>query len=615
VGAVHYTREQLIYRPRNPRNGRAFGFGPVEQIYVLINLALKRETWQLNYFTEGNLPDALIGVPMEWTPDQIRNFQDWFDARLAGELGKRRGATFVPGDVAKGYVATKDTELFGQAEEWLARVVCFAFSISPQPFVKMMNRATADTSQEVAIEEGLDPIKMWVAGTWNLVFRRLGWNDIQLGWEEEDDTDPKSQAETQDILVKGGLKRRNEARAVLGLDPDPSPEADMLMITTPTGAVPLEFAEQLDQAKQRQDAMPQPVPGEGGPPGAPSSRTGGSDGGGGGKPKPKPVGSASRGGSPPNGKTGEKVLKAAILAKIGVDRPVARRARAAIKRAFKAALKTAGDEAAAQFLAAMRAAEKVRKADEPDPDQADPSGSAGDAVDEAAARATLDIDALIKGLDLSSLETVVDATDAALFDLTLDSAKKALAQVGVIDRAELVGRVNEMAVAYARDRAAELVGKRWVNAGDELVDNPSPKWAITETTRTDLRALIANGLEGNIGTPAIADSIQDAYAFSEARADTIALTEVAFSNEQGKMDGWREAADRGGVTMLKGWQTSNDEAEVCDECRENEDEGLIAFDDDFPSGDDAAPAHPNCQCVTYVEVQQAEGGEDDGAED
>jgi hypothetical protein len=65
------------------------------------------------------------------------------------------------------------------------------------------------------------------------------------------------------------------------------------------------------------------------------------------------------------------------------------------------------------------------------------------------------------------------------------------------------------------------------------------------------------------------------------------------------------------VVLKKGWQTSNDEAEVCEECRGNEDQGLIDLDDDFESGDEAAPAHPNCQCVTYVEVEQAEGGEED----
>jgi hypothetical protein len=64
--------------------------------------------------------------------------------------------------VGKTYIPTQDTPLFGEAEEWIARVACFAFSISPQPFLKMMNRATADSASQEAEANGLAPIKDWV---------------------------------------------------------------------------------------------------------------------------------------------------------------------------------------------------------------------------------------------------------------------------------------------------------------------------------------------------------------------------------------------------------------------------------------------------------------------
>jgi hypothetical protein len=164
--AVNYTTKELLYRPRNKRTHKVYGFSPVEQIVMTMQIALRRQMWQLQSFTEGNVPEALIGTPMTWTPDQIKQFQDWFDSQLEGNTGARRRARFVPGEVAKAYVPTKDGELFGQAEEWLARVVCFCFSISPQPFVKMMNRATAETAQETAVEEGLAPVQSYIKNTW-----------------------------------------------------------------------------------------------------------------------------------------------------------------------------------------------------------------------------------------------------------------------------------------------------------------------------------------------------------------------------------------------------------------------------------------------------------------
>jgi hypothetical protein len=103
-------------------------------------------------------------VPEQWTPDQIRIFQEWFDGIHAGNLAERRKARFVPSAVGKTYVPTQETPLFGDAEDWLARVCCFAFSINPQPFIKMMNRATSQNASQEAAATGMEPLKMFVKG-------------------------------------------------------------------------------------------------------------------------------------------------------------------------------------------------------------------------------------------------------------------------------------------------------------------------------------------------------------------------------------------------------------------------------------------------------------------
>jgi hypothetical protein len=51
------------------------------------------------------------GVPDSWTPDQIKNFQDYWDAYFTGDLAARRRAKFVPGGVAKTFIQTKEPEL------------------------------------------------------------------------------------------------------------------------------------------------------------------------------------------------------------------------------------------------------------------------------------------------------------------------------------------------------------------------------------------------------------------------------------------------------------------------------------------------------------------------
>ena len=160
--AIDYTERDLLYRPRNLRAHRAYGFSPVEQVIATVNIGLKRQLNQLAYYSEGNIPESLIGVPDAWTPDQIKNFQDYWDLYFTGDLARRRRAKFVPGGVAKTFIQTKEPELKNAFDEWIARVVCFAFSISPQPFVTQMNRATSETQKDSADEEGLLPILNWI---------------------------------------------------------------------------------------------------------------------------------------------------------------------------------------------------------------------------------------------------------------------------------------------------------------------------------------------------------------------------------------------------------------------------------------------------------------------
>ena len=79
--AVDYSAHDIIYRPRNVRAHRVYGYSPVQQVLMTVNIALRRQLLQLDYFSEGSIPDALIGVPTSWTPDQIKQFQDYWDIR------------------------------------------------------------------------------------------------------------------------------------------------------------------------------------------------------------------------------------------------------------------------------------------------------------------------------------------------------------------------------------------------------------------------------------------------------------------------------------------------------------------------------------------------------
>lgn len=254
--ALDYTTRELIYRPRNNRTHKIYGLSPVEQIIMTINIGIRRQVWQLQSFTEGNIPEALIGTPSTWTPDQIRSFQDWFDGMLEGNTGERRRARFVPGEVAKGYVPTKNGELFGQAEEWLARVVCYAFSVSPQPFIAMMNRATAETAQETAAQEGLAPLQQWVKGLIDsILMDDFGTEDLEFQWFDEEELDPNIKSQILDREVGSGLLTMNEARAEKGLDPFDHEGANRPMFKSAQGYSPIFHTPEEEAAAEEMRAQ------------------------------------------------------------------------------------------------------------------------------------------------------------------------------------------------------------------------------------------------------------------------------------------------------------------------------------------------------------------------
>jgi hypothetical protein len=171
-------------------------------------------------------------------------------------------------------------------------------------------------------------------------------------------------------------------------------------------------------------------------------------------------------------------------------------------------------------------------------------------------------------------------------------------QIHVTD-AGLISSTNTLARQYAQDRAAELVGMKFVDG--QLVENPNAEWAISDTTRQRLRQIITDAFSQDIPMDELRDQIQEALdteaegngIFSAARAELIAETEVMRSQNAGNFLAWKESRL---VRKVK-WKVSN--LGPCDECAANQDV-IVEFGRPFPSGDLHPPNHPRCRCVLAV---------------
>jgi hypothetical protein len=238
VAWANLTNADLIYAPRYPRPNHNYGFGPVEQIIVTINTVIRRQAAQLAYFTEGNTPAGLLNGPEGWTPDQIQQMQIWLDNRLSGLTGEQAKLLWVPAGTH--YQAFKDSPIKDEFDEWLARIVNFAFSLPPTPLVRQMNRATAGEDQDRGLEEGLEPIKLWVKRLIDAVIQDdLGCPDLEFTWNDAPPVDPVAQSGIDDVSLRNGSTTIDEVRDRRGLPPLPDGAGAQALIYTGQGATPV----------------------------------------------------------------------------------------------------------------------------------------------------------------------------------------------------------------------------------------------------------------------------------------------------------------------------------------------------------------------------------------
>lgn len=231
IPAADYSTEDLIYKIRNPRTNRVYGYSPVEQIIMTVSIAIRRQMSQLDFYTAGNVPEAIAQVPETWSPKQIQDFQLFWDSLMEGNTANRRKMRFIP--MLKDIVFPKKDVLKDEFDEWLARIVAFAFSISPSALIKQVNRASGEQMADTAKEEGLLPFLRFFANHFTAMVRLID-PELKFQWKLQNKIDPKAQAEIHGIYIDKKVITPDEARQDLGKTPMTSEEREAAFPAPPT---------------------------------------------------------------------------------------------------------------------------------------------------------------------------------------------------------------------------------------------------------------------------------------------------------------------------------------------------------------------------------------------
>jgi phage portal protein BeeE len=508
--ACDFTSEEIIYYPRNTRPNKIYGYSPVEQILSIINISIRRDTHKLNFYEKGTIPDGFITSPDGWNLDQLASFQTYLADALAGDLEARRQMLVLPSGTE--FKPTKEVLLKDEMDEWLSRVICYAFSLNPQGFVAQMNRATSEVAQDASLTEGLGATKTWVRRMMNFIIARYFYEpDLCFEWEENQMVDPLMQAQIDQIYLAAGVDTENEVREARGKDPLGDDELAAIRESKKPSPIPQNDQNQPNNRENDQQKL---------------------------------------------SKRKKKALKRVKRnTKAVVD------ARKRLRGDFIKLL----NKAKAQTITELSKKLHLSKADESDDEKADRA---------------------LAALSLDAFTDIPDTFSGELSFLAEDGQVQALKTIPASYEVSVsTNLMHKEAVDFAESRAAELVT------------------SIDEATREMLRADVTQAVTEGWSTDRLASSIEENQAFSSARAERIARTEIAIAHIEGSMQAYRAS----GVVGGKKWLLSED---PCPICEGNAADGEIGLDETFSSGDDAAPAHPNCEC-DIIAITGNLDGEDD----
>lgn len=239
-----FTTNELVYMPFNRRVWDVYGASPVEFAIQEVKLWIDRERYHQSYFDNSDIPGMFIEVPKEWSGTQLMEYEQKFNARLAGDPRWRWRVKMIPGGTGVHYV--KPVQYDMQFDEWLIRLICMAFDVAPEelglsPKGGLGGGGWAEEAAQRQNRLSLQPRLIFFAELFNTIIRkRLKVEEFQFQWIDFSHENIRDKAFADTEYVKEGIRTRAEVREDNGWDALDIPGINDLLVTTRQGTLPLE---------------------------------------------------------------------------------------------------------------------------------------------------------------------------------------------------------------------------------------------------------------------------------------------------------------------------------------------------------------------------------------
>jgi hypothetical protein len=270
---ARFGMEDLVYAMDNPQTDVRFmgyGYSPMEHLIVSVCAELYASKYNSSYFEKGAVPEGLLNLGEETTPEDVDEFRLYWMNEI---MGKPWAIPIIGGkgvEWVEWRQSNKDMEYMAY-QNWLVKKMCAVYQIAPQEIglIEDVNRSTADEQEGSNQSTSVEPILALIEDVWEVEIigeHGLGVGDIvkfefDRGGEDETILDTLYKAR-----VDAGAWSRNEWREAVGDEPSEEEGADMLLVAGQLNPLPTEQdiavmgaaaqqQQQKEQQEQQMDAM------------------------------------------------------------------------------------------------------------------------------------------------------------------------------------------------------------------------------------------------------------------------------------------------------------------------------------------------------------------------
>lgn len=252
------TRNDIIYEPFRPVTGSPYGRPPIESVILNANTDIRTQVFFLQYYTEGNLPAAFASSPESWSPDQIEQFQGYWDAMMFGDQSRKHQVRWMP--PGSKFEWSNERDFSDKFSMYLLQKTCAAYHVVPSDLglTQDINRSSGESQADVQHRVGDLPLMEHVEG----ILSQFLQDDLGLPLRHEFDrgeeqVDQAAQADADQKYMDRAVVSPSEIREMrYGLtDATPVPRS---FYTTRAGPIPLSSVFAVSGEIDPQTAAPEP---------------------------------------------------------------------------------------------------------------------------------------------------------------------------------------------------------------------------------------------------------------------------------------------------------------------------------------------------------------------